>query len=75
MSLTITVEEVTASLPEWLNRVSLGEEVTIVNNGQAIARFLPALPPRVPGTAAGLITLAPDFDADLPDDVLAAFES
>ncbi len=33
------------------------------------------LPPRVPGTAIGMITIAPDFDDDLPDDILDAFEA
>jgi hypothetical protein len=34
-----------------------------------------SLPPRVPGTAIGMITIAPDFDDDLPDDILDAFEA
>jgi hypothetical protein len=33
------------------------------------------LPPRVPGTAIGMITIAPNFDDDLPDDILDAFEA
>ena len=33
------------------------------------------LPPRVPGTAIGMITIASDFDDDLPDDILDAFEA
>ena len=34
-----------------------------------------SLQPRVPGTAIGMVTIAPDFDDDLPDDVLDAFEA
>ena len=34
-----------------------------------------SLPPRVPGTAIGMITIAPDFNDDLPDDILDAFEA
>jgi hypothetical protein len=34
-----------------------------------------SLPPRVPGTAIGMITMSPDFDDDLPDDILDAFEA
>ena len=34
-----------------------------------------SLLPRVPGTALGMITIAPDFDDDLPDDILDAFET
>ncbi len=78
MTLNITIEEVTTSLHDLLDRVSKGEEITIIKNGQEIARIvpvLPVLPPRVPGTAAGMIKIAPDFDEPLPDDILAAFEA
>jgi prevent-host-death family protein len=78
MTLNITIEEVTTSLHDLLDRVSKGEEITIIKNGQEIARIVPALPvlpPRVPGTAAGMIKIAPDFDEPLPDDILAAFEA
>ena len=78
MTMSITIEEVTTSLLDLLDRVSKGEEITILKDGQQIARLvppLPALPPRVPGTAAGMITIAPDFDDSLPDDILAAFEA
>jgi hypothetical protein len=34
-----------------------------------------SLPPRVPGTALGMITIGPGFDDDLPDDILDAFEA
>jgi prevent-host-death family protein len=78
MTLNITIEEATTSLHELLDRVSKGEEITILKNGQGIARIVPAqpvLPPRVPGTASGMIKIAPDFDEPLPDDILAAFEA
>lgn len=78
MTINITVEEATTSLLDLLDRVSKGEEVSILKDGQQIARLLPALPtlpPRVPGTAAGMIKIMPDFDDPLPDDILEAFEA
>lgn len=75
MTTNITVEEAT-NLLDLLDKVSKGEEITILKDGQQIARLLPALPtlpPRVPGTAAGKIKMAPDFDDPLPDDILEAF--
>ena len=77
MTMTITVEEANASLLDLLDRVSRGEDFTIIKDGREVARLLPSissLPPRVPGTAAGMIKIAPDFDAPLPDDILAGFE-
>jgi antitoxin (DNA-binding transcriptional repressor) of toxin-antitoxin stability system len=78
MTVSITIEEATTNLLDLINRANKGEEITILKDGQQIARIvppLPTLPPRVPGTAAGMITIAPDFDEPLPDDILAAFEA
>lgn len=78
MTINITVEEATTSLLDLLDKVSKGEEVSILKDGQQIARLLPALPtlpPRIPGTAAGMIKIMPDFDDPLPDDILEAFEA
>lgn len=77
MTMTITVEEANTSLLDLLDRVSRGEDFTILKDGREVARLLPSiasLPPRVPGTAAGMIKIAPDFDDPLPDDILAGFE-
>ena len=77
MTMSITVEEATTSLLDLLKRVSHGEDFTILKDGREIARLSPSpasLPPRVPGTAAGMIKIAPDFDDPLPDDILAGFE-
>jgi antitoxin (DNA-binding transcriptional repressor) of toxin-antitoxin stability system len=78
MAMNITLEEASTNLLAWLEQVDRGEEITILKEGRAIARLVPPfqpLPPRVPGTAAGLITIAPDFDDPLPDDILEAFET
>lgn len=77
MTTSITIEEANTSLLDLLERVSQGEEITIIKDGQQVARLVPALatlPPRVPGTAVGMITIADDFDDPLPDDIMAAFE-
>jgi antitoxin (DNA-binding transcriptional repressor) of toxin-antitoxin stability system len=76
MAMSITVEEASAQFSDLLVQVSQGEEITILREGHVIARLLPPeLEPRVPGTALGMITIAPDFDDPLPDDLLVAFES
>jgi len=77
MTMTVTVEEATTSLLDLLERVSRGEDFTILKDGLEVARLLPStasLPPRVPGTAVGMIKIAPDFDDPLPDDILTGFE-
>jgi prevent-host-death family protein len=77
MTITVNVHEAKTHLSRLLARVGLGEEVIIARAGVPIARLVPISPPvhhRVPGTAVGKITVAPDFDAPLPDDVLLEFE-
>jgi antitoxin (DNA-binding transcriptional repressor) of toxin-antitoxin stability system len=69
MTVNITVEEASSHLLDLLDRVSHGEDFAILKDGREIARLLPSqppLPPRVPGTAAGLIKIAPDFAIPLP---------
>jgi antitoxin (DNA-binding transcriptional repressor) of toxin-antitoxin stability system len=76
MTMQVTLEEITVNFSDLIEQVSQGEEITILKEGQVIARLLPPDPtPRVPGTAIGMITIAPDFDDPLPDDILDAFEA
>lgn len=77
MTININIQEAEVAFSELLNRVSRGEEITITQDGVAIARLVPVNqnpPQRIPGSAKGLITISPDFDAPLPDDILASFE-
>jgi prevent-host-death family protein len=78
MTITVNVHEAKTQLSQLLHRVSLGEEVIIAKAGKPVARLAPmAKRPakRLPGSAAGMVWIGPDFDGPLPDDVLATFES
>jgi antitoxin (DNA-binding transcriptional repressor) of toxin-antitoxin stability system len=61
-------------LSRLLDRALAGEEVIVTRSGKAVAKLVP-LPrePRRPGSLAGRLTIAPDFDAPLPDGMTAAF--
>ena len=77
MSLTVNVHEAKTNFSKLLARVIVGEEVIIAKAGKPVARLVPiAAQPlrRVPGSAAGKLIIAPDFDAPLPNDILAEFE-
>lgn len=73
----VGVGEAKARLSELLNRVESGDQVVITRRGTPIALLQPytgsaggraaAL-----GNATGLVEVADDFDAPLPDDVAAA---
>jgi antitoxin (DNA-binding transcriptional repressor) of toxin-antitoxin stability system len=58
-----------------LEKVRRGEEVTIADHGQAVAKLVPIEPDeRVFGAFKGRVEIADDFDKPLPPDVLAEFE-
>jgi antitoxin (DNA-binding transcriptional repressor) of toxin-antitoxin stability system len=57
--------------------VNSGEEIVIAKAGKPVARLVPIVSKaaqRVPGSAAGKIFISDDFDAPLPEDLLAEFE-
>ena len=72
----VNIAEAKARLPELVERAARGEEVVIARNGRPRARLVPlaARARRVPGRGAGKWKVAGDFNAPLPDDLLAAFE-
>ncbi len=56
--------------------MAAGEEVLITRRGEAVASLVPppGLPPRQFGIDRGRFVVPEDFDAPLPDELLAEFE-
>ena len=78
MTATVNIYEAKTQLSRMVDRAAAGEEIVISRNGRPVARLCP-LEPRKRNTVKfglldGLIEVADDFDAPLPDDILAAFE-
>ena len=71
----VNIHEAKTHLSRLLQRVAAGEEVTIARSGVPVARLVAVEPKakRPLGFARGEIWIADDFDAPLPDDMLAAF--
>lgn len=70
MPIHVNIHEAKTHLSELLQRVMNGEEIIIAKSGRPVARLLPYQPapePRQPGNDAGLVTIAPDFDAPLAE--------
>jgi antitoxin (DNA-binding transcriptional repressor) of toxin-antitoxin stability system len=68
--LTVTLAEAQAHLPELIERLRPGEEITIADGGRPLARLKKADRTSWPckaGSARGKVRLAPDFDAPLED--------
>ena len=71
----VNVHEAKTNLSRLLEAVSEGEEVVISKAGKPVARLVPfSVPVRRLGMDKGLVTIASDFDAALPPDVLSDFE-
>lgn len=72
----VNVHEAKTHLSRQLERVAGGEEIVIARAGTPVARLVPvaAEGPRQLGLDRGRVTIAEDFDAPLPADVLADFE-
>jgi len=73
----INVHDAKTHFSRLLQRVAGGEEIVIARAGRPIARLVPIEPkPRlVIGQDEGLFEVPEDFDAPLPDEVLAFFQS
>jgi prevent-host-death family protein len=75
---TVNVHEAKTHLSRLLARVAHGEEIVIAKAGKPIARLVPVGPAagqRVLGLDRGRAVIGDDFDATLPEDTLAAFET
>lgn len=77
MSEVVNVHEAKTHLSRLLDRVQGGEEIVIAKAGRPVARLVAVTEQsgrRTPGSAKGLISLSPDFDEPLPEEMLEAFE-
>ncbi|HEY9851007.1 MAG TPA: type II toxin-antitoxin system Phd/YefM family antitoxin [Leptolyngbyaceae cyanobacterium] len=75
---TVNIHQAKTNLSRLLSRVELGEEIVISNRGIPIAKLVPfrtSLDRRSSlGQDRGMFTVPDDFNAPLPEDILAAFE-
>jgi len=76
MDTIVNIHHAKTHLSRLLERVRLGEQITIAKAGKPIAKLVPLTTrpqQRIPGSARGKISVTDDFDAPLPDEVLRAF--
>lgn len=74
---TVNIHEAKTNLSRLLEKVAAGEEIVIAKAGKPMARLVPlAGKPkhRKLGVFKGQLNVPEDFDAPLPDNVLALFE-
>lgn len=74
---TINIHEAKTHLSRLVEDVAAGEEVIIAKAGRPVARLVALEKPagrRKLGILAGEMVIPDDFDAPLPNDILADFE-
>ncbi len=72
----INIHQAKTHLSRLIERVLRGEEIVIAKGGRPVARLVPvagARAPRTPGRARGQVTISPDFDAPLPEELQKHF--
>ncbi|MGH7567027.1 MAG: type II toxin-antitoxin system Phd/YefM family antitoxin [Gemmatimonadota bacterium] len=75
--IVVNVHEAKTHLSRLLRRVAAGEEIIIARSGEPVARLVPIQEGRKRrlGTDRGAFQVPEDFNAPLPDEILAAFEA
>ena len=74
---TVNIHEAKTQFSRLVDAAASGEEIVIANAGKPAARLVPMERAKVTrrfGGLKGKVRIAEDFDAPLPDDVIAAFE-
>ena len=76
---TVNVHAAKTHFSRLVDEAAAGQEIIIAKAGKPVAKLVPLTSPAKPqkrelGTLAGRAIVPPDFDAPLPDVVIAAFE-
>ncbi len=73
MTKSVGVHEAKTHLSRLLQLVAAGDRIEITRRGVVVAHLVPSPEPSIPhfGFARGSVTIADDFDAPLPEDILA----
>ena len=73
--MTLNLYEAKTQLSALVDQAAAGAEIIIAKNGKPLAKLVAFRKPagRKPGSAKGKIHLTADFDAPLPEAILAAF--
>lgn len=76
MSRIVNIHDAKTQLSQLINNALDGKEVIIARRGNPIIKLIPyieELPAREGGQFKGLMNIAKDFDAALPEDLLKQF--
>jgi antitoxin (DNA-binding transcriptional repressor) of toxin-antitoxin stability system len=75
MAKSVGVHQAKTHLSQLLEDVAMGEVITITRRGGAVLAPPPSQAPLRFGIDAGRFVVPEDFDAPLPDELIAEFEN
>ncbi len=73
----VNIYEAKTHFSRYVEKAEAGEDIIIARGGKQVARLTSISPQRRPvrfGVLKGKVRVSDDFDAPLPEDVLAGFE-
>ena len=74
---TVNLYEAKTNLSRLVDQANAGEKIVIAKGGKPMAMLTPLIPTKRTiryGLMKGQFEVPDDFDAPLPDDIIAAFE-
>ena len=74
---TVNIYDAKTRLSQLVDKAAAGEDVVVSRNGKPLVRITRLEEPKRKikfGILKGKVKMAPDFDAALPDEILATFE-
>ena len=77
MAKPVNIHAAKTHFSRLVERAANGEEIIIARAGKPVARLMPLAAPtrrHRPGLLKGKISIAEDFDAPLPEEILRQFE-
>jgi len=75
MAKSVGMHQAKTHLSRLVEEVAAGEEVVITRRGEEVAKLVPIVPvERKFGIDRGRYSVPDDFDAPLPEEILASFE-
>jgi prevent-host-death family protein len=77
MTAVVNMHQAKTHLSRLVDQALEGQEIIIAKSGKPLVKLTPIdrhRAPRRPGSMKGRLHVPPDFDAPLPDELLAQFE-
>ncbi len=78
-TIKINIDEIEKEISKYLKRVEQGETIVVIKQGKPVAELRPVISEHIRfrpfGLCSGEFSVPDDFDAPLPESIIADFET